>query len=613
MAENRSAARRGNRRSGRLSGVSDSGKKNSSGRRSLVKPRLTVLPNPDDDTPRIMLKRIVQTQPQVSPLALQISKHERTEEVQAEVPSKRVSSMGGMQLPDLLPEDTQVTTFHMAKKRKKFSISEFESAADRRLPQNQARSALDSTALARSLHVSVGSLVPADLAEEQGLQRRPKQRRAIDLEAFEAGVEQNMLNRKAQSHLVDSQLGMHTGDAEIMLSTTRLFVQPQLDEHSHNKLSPLQLLDSKTSPWRNKDSGAAPEELRLGSLVSSVGTSDRQLQWHAEDLSLDPEHSDRVTPKPPPEQREDQDPSQQSNPMEQLSLSEEVVAASPELEITMGGGAENLGRPSPAPSSAKTGMKPLKEDKLEDQAIMVELDGLEEDPAVDEGEDPAVDEGEDPAVDEGEDPAVDEGEEPAVGEGEDPSVDEGEDPAMDEGEDPESEEVSLRTPSFVRAAACQPQQSAPLPARPAAPKLSSPCPAKPSAARSSLQPLQAKLVVKSSGASQRRPREAGIVSSWVKKVFSHYAKMPVTREAFRIVEKCSKRYFKQLSNDLEAYASHAGRRTVEMADLEVLMRRQGLVTDRVPMQVLIEHHLPLEYRKLLIPVAMNGNKVIPSQ
>lgn len=532
-----------------------------------MKPRLTVLPKPDDDTPRIMLRRIIQTQPQVSPLALQISKHEGTEEAEAEVPSKRVSSMGGMQLPDLLPEDTQVTTFHMAKKRKKFSISEFESAADQRLPQNQAWSALDSTALARSLHVSVGSLVPADLAEEQGLQRRPKQRRAIDLEAFEAGVEQNMLNRKAQSHLVDSQLGMHTGDAEILLSTTRLFVQPQLDEHSQNELSPLPmpLLHSKTSPWRSKNSAAAAEEPRLGSLVSGVGTSGRQLQWHAGDFSLDPEHGDRVTPKLPSDQREDQDPSQQSNPMEQLSLSEEVVAASTELEITMGGGAENLGRPSLAPSSAKPGMKPLNEDKLEDQAVMVQLDGLEEESAV------------------------------------------------DEGEDPESEEVSLRTPSFVCAAACKPQLSAPLPARPAAPKLSSPCPAKPSASRSALQPLQAKLVVKSSGASQRRPREAGIVSSWVKKVFSHYAKMPVTREAFRIVEKCSKRYFKQLSNDLEAYANHAGRRTVEMADLEVLMRRQGLVTDRVPMQVLIEYHLPLEYRKLLIPVAVNGNKVIPSQ
>ncbi|NXX49036.1 CENPT protein, partial [Tricholaema leucomelas] len=128
-----------------------------------------------------------------------------------------------------------------------------------------------------------------------------------------------------------------------------------------------------------------------------------------------------------------------------------------------------------------------------------------------------------------------------------------------------------------------------------------------------LQSLPAKLAAKSSGVPRRRPREAGIISSWVKKVFSHYAKMPVTRDAFRIVEKCSERYFKQLSNDLEAYANHAGRRTVEMADLEVLLRRQGLVTDKVPVQVLIEHHLPLEYRKLLIPVAVSGNKVIPCQ
>lgn len=35
----------------------------------------------------------------------------------------------------------------------------------------------------------------------------------------------------------------------------------------------------------------------------------------------------------------------------------------------------------------------------------------------------------------------------------------------------------------------------------------------------------------------------------------------------------SERYFKQLSDDLEAYTHHAGRKTVEAADLEVLMRR----------------------------------------
>ncbi|KFP01981.1 Centromere protein T, partial [Calypte anna] len=110
---------------------------------------------------------------------------------------------------------------------------------------------------------------------------------------------------------------------------------------------------------------------------------------------------------------------------------------------------------------------------------------------------------------------------------------------------------------------------------------------------------------------ERKTCEPGVPSSLIKNIFRHYVKMPVAREAFRIVEKCSERYFKQLSSDLEAYTRHAGRKTVEMADLEVLMRRQGLVTDKMPLHVLIEHYLPLEYRKLLIPVAVSGNKVIP--
>ncbi|PKU31639.1 centromere protein t [Limosa lapponica baueri] len=196
-----------------------------------------------------------------------------------------------------------------------------------------AQSALDSTALARSLRMSLGSLIPPDTVEKRGLLRRPKYRKAIDMEAFEGGVEQNMLKRKAQDYLVDSQTasGIHTAllasDAEIMLSNTELFVQPQ---HSH------------------------------------------------------------------------------------------------------------------AFSSEKSGLKPLEEaveqaddqaDEVEDQAIMVELDSPEEEPT------------------------------------------------EDEAEDPESEEVSMKTPAFVRAAAYKPLLSTPHVAKPAAPKLSTPRPAKSAAPR----------------------------------------------------------------------------------------------------------------------------------
>ncbi|XP_009892759.1 PREDICTED: centromere protein T [Charadrius vociferus] len=651
-----------------------------------------------------MLKRIICTQPQVSPLAPHISRHEETVEARSELPSKRVSSMGEMQLPDLVPEDTSIPTFRMTKKRRKFSISEFERAADKRLPQNQAQSTPDNSALARSLRMSLGSLIPPDTIEKRGLLRRPKHRKVIDMEAFEGGVEQNMLKRKAQDCLVDSQTASGirtatlTSDAEIMLSNTELFVQPQFDEQSQNKLSALepQLSDLKTSAQRSKISDAAQEEARLVGLVSSVGTNEGKTQRYSEDLTLDHEHVDRMGPVPPrtpANEREDkQDHSQQSNPTERLSFSEEVVdgtvnrwssslpsrsarkrlgspvprkpkrsfsvslrevvshiiedldvsateeevantvnkveqeeifreaaehranagysgrlakkltkkaelqitveqdagvgremapseeegiaegsiehQGSPEAECEIARGVEagSLGRHSHAFfSSGKSGMKPLEEadeqaDELEDQAIMVEFDGPEEEPT------------------------------------------------EDEAEDPESEEVSMKTPTFVRAAAYKPLLSTPRLTKPAAPKLPTPRPAK-SAAPKSL--LRAKALPKSSGASQRKTCEPELASSLIKKIFSHYVKMPVARDAFKIVEKCSERYFKQLSSDLEAYTNHAGRKTVEMADLEVLMRRQGLVTDKMPLCVLIERYLPLEYRKLLIPVAVSGNKVIP--
>ncbi|XP_035754739.1 centromere protein T isoform X2 [Egretta garzetta] len=674
--------------------VSDSGKENNSGRTTLLKQRPTVLPDLDNDTPRIMLKRIIRTQPQVSPLAPQASEHEEAQAAPSELPSKRFSSTVEMQLPDLVPEDTSIATFRMTKKRKKLSISEFERAADKRLPQNQAQSTLDSTALARSLRMSLSSLIPPDTVEKRGLLRRPKNRKAIDMQAFEGGVEQNMLKRKAQNYLVDSRTASGirtstlTSDAEIVLSNTELFVQPQFDEQSHNKLSALepQLSDSKTSAQRSKISDAAQEEAKLMGLETSVGASEGRIQRHSEDLILDHERVDRMTlvsPETPANQQEDKrDHSQKSNPMEQLSLAEEVVVGtvnrwssslpsrsssrslgspvtlkpkrsfsmslrevvshiiedldvsdveeemantvhkveeeeifreaaehhassgyseyleekvtkkveSPitmaqearvetevasseeegmeegsvehqgppeaESEIAKGVGAGSLGRRSHASSSSeKSGMKSLKEvveqaDELEDQAIRVELDGMEEEPA------------------------------------------------EDEAEEPESEEVSMKTPTFVRAAAYKPLLSTPRPAKPTAPK-------------SPLQPLRAKPVPKGLRAPQRKTREPEVASSLIKSIFSHYVKMSVSRDAFKIVEKCSERYFKQLSNDLEAYSHHAGRKTVEMADLEVLMRRQGLVTDKMPLHVLIERYLPLEYRKLLIPVAVSGNKVIP--
>ncbi|RLW01248.1 hypothetical protein DV515_00008125 [Chloebia gouldiae] len=604
MADGRPRARPGLRRSDRRSGrvTAQTGlsveNRSKSVKSTLAKQRLAVFPDLRNGTPRLMLKRVMQNlvekkcsgllaEPQVSPLAPQISDHEDTQEAHSEVPSKRVSSMGELQLPDVAPEDKSITVFHMKKKRKKISISEFERAADRRLPRYQAQSTLDNTIMARSFRMSVGSLLAPDSVEKRGLLRRPKTRKAVDMQEFEGRVEQNMLKNKGQNDLVDSQspsgirTSILTSDAEIMMNSTELFVQPQLDEESQSKLPALepQLSHSKTSAQRNLIPDVDQEEARLEGLLSNLDISDTEeevintvngmeqekISQEAAERGASPGYSEHLEKKLSGKAELQSTAAQDSRretemaPSSGEELEEGSIGAhrSPkaEGEITRGIGTESVARHSHAfSSSGKPEMTPLndtdeQEDEVQDQAVTINLDGTVEEPAEDEVEHPA------------------------------------------------SQEVSMKTPAFVRARA----QSL----------LSTPHLAKPAAPSSPLKLLKPKTVPKKLRTSQKKPREPQIPRSLINEIFRHFAKMPVTRDALQIVEKCSERYFKQLSNDLEVYTHHAGRTTVEAADLEVLMRRQGLVTDKMPLNVLIERFLPLEYRKLLIPVAMSGNKVIP--
>lgn len=143
-----------------------------------------------------------------------------------------------------------------------------------------------------------------------------------------------------QNYLVDSQsasgirTSILTSDAEMMMNSTELFVQPQLDEQSQNEISALapQLSDSKTSAQRSLMSDADQEEARLEGLASGVSTNEGRTQRHSKSSSLHHEHVDRMTPVLPetPEKQEEekQNHSQQSNPVAQISFSEEEVVCS---------------------------------------------------------------------------------------------------------------------------------------------------------------------------------------------------------------------------------------------------------------------------------------------
>ncbi|XP_074929835.1 centromere protein T [Chelonoidis abingdonii] len=643
---------------------SDPRRQSISDKTSLPKKTPTILPDLDNDTPRVVLRRIIQTQPQVSPLVPKMSETKEPEEPGSQPPSERISSGLEMHLPDFVPEGTVITALHMSRKKKKFSISEFERGADERLPRNLADPPLDDNSLTRSLQISLATPVPPESVEKRGLIRRPKNRKTVNVEAFEGGVEQNLLQIRGKSQAT-SMIGMTMGtsDTEIILSNTELFAQPQLGEQSQAGFSaPEQKLLKGKSPMQGrKASNAATEEGILPDVDAEEGMPER-LQ---KDLAWDPEHTDQmaaesrgraVSPSPsseniPEEQREQREHTRGSSYAEQLPGAEEQVAGveyrrsrrelswdllSPDRPSSSPPAASrNLSRcldTRPARQPVKSSRASVREtvaniieklgdadesEEVADVEQQMEDDSAEQEEAVSEVvESPrsarthslsrhssatsaqypeksgrkltkeAVER--EAELDGG--AVIGE-----VGDSEEEMTEE-----EGETEEPESEELSVKTPAFVRAKAYR-----------ASLLLSTPRTLKTAASRFSPMPPRAQQAAKRTATAPRRKREPALPSSLVKKIFSHYVKVPVARDAFKVVEKCVEVYFRQLSNDLEAYTMHARRKTVEEADLELLMRRQGLVTDKMPLHVLIERHLPLEHRKLLIPVAMSGNKVIP--
>uniref|UniRef100_A0A674IKL6 Centromere kinetochore component CENP-T N-terminal domain-containing protein n=1 Tax=Terrapene triunguis TaxID=2587831 RepID=A0A674IKL6_9SAUR len=316
--------------------LSDARRQSISDRTPLPKKIPTILPDLDNDTPRVVLRRIIQTQPQVSPLVPKMSETKEPEEPGSQPPSERISSGLEMHLPDFVPEGTVITALHMSRKKKKFSISDFERGADERLPRNLAQPALDNSSLTRSLQISLATPVPPESVEKRGLIRRPKNRKTVNVEAFEGGVEQNLLQIKGtQNYLAESQatsmigMTMGTSDTEIILSNTELFAQPQLGEQSQAGFSaPEQkLLKGKIPVQGRKASNAATEEGMLSDVDAEEGMTER---LQKKDLARDPEHTDQMATESrgqavslSSEQREH---TRGSNYAEQLPGAEERVA-----------------------------------------------------------------------------------------------------------------------------------------------------------------------------------------------------------------------------------------------------------------------------------------------
>ncbi|KAF7204427.1 putative LOC107387928-like protein [Nothobranchius furzeri] len=117
---------------------------------------------------------------------------------------------------------------------------------------------------------------------------------------------------------------------------------------------------------------------------------------------------------------------------------------------------------------------------------------------------------------------------------------------------------------------------------------------------------------------QVRPRKTRTASkkgvlpkSYLLSTFRHFAKTKVSADVYPILNEIMDKFFDRMAEDLETYAAHANRKTIEFEDAVLLLKRQGHVNENMPVEVLIEKYLRMDQRKILIPIATSGNVVIP--
>ncbi|XP_026206377.1 centromere protein T isoform X2 [Anabas testudineus] len=128
---------------------------------------------------------------------------------------------------------------------------------------------------------------------------------------------------------------------------------------------------------------------------------------------------------------------------------------------------------------------------------------------------------------------------------------------------------------------------------------------------------EAKPAAKPKQARKRRggpaKKEPGLPKNYLMGVFKHFAKTKVSADVYPVLKEIMNTFFDRLAEDLETYAHHAKRSTIEFEDAVLLLKRQGYVNDKVPVEALIEKYLRMDQRRILIPIATSGNVVIPKK
>ncbi|XP_044515356.1 centromere protein T [Gracilinanus agilis] len=468
----------------------------------------------EEGTPRILLKKILQTASEASVLVPVLMNSQEPEPVKLQEESKWNSLE--LQLPEPEPSVSLAPELLVHSRRKRcLRVSEFEQEVDQGLAVSSGeRASANKSSMTRSFNLTLATVMPPESVERPGLARRPQTRKKVDMEAFEHRLKDIPLTLLPDRHSNHSTMPVD-GARSFQSSPYSLGFRRSLTKDQQ-----LRATTHRANQRKKKGIG----------ILGGAGSRRAIKSWPKSPLQNYPlsETNSRSTKR-------------QARPWTGRPSQSSYLSAYSVLATS------NISREAVAKS---------------DVAYQIE----------EEGERLMVDQAEESEED------IETPQRAAVS------------------------ELSMKTPEFLQA---KRQRSFSQPASLAPPNTNT-----------VLLPskvTQAKHAPKRCATGPRQPHDpdkAGL--DHYCKVFSYYAKMPMEKSASKTLVKCLDQYFRTLCDDLETFAHHAGRKTVLLDDLELLMRRQGLVTDEVSLYVLVERHLPLEYRRLLIPCAASGNSVFPA-
>ncbi|ORY95255.1 hypothetical protein BCR43DRAFT_296462 [Syncephalastrum racemosum] len=99
----------------------------------------------------------------------------------------------------------------------------------------------------------------------------------------------------------------------------------------------------------------------------------------------------------------------------------------------------------------------------------------------------------------------------------------------------------------------------------------------------------------------------------VRKVISKFTDKTITTQGNERINQVTSMFFEQVMGDLNAYAEHAGRDVVISGDVELLMHRQGQLSDTSSVEALAHDFLPRELYDRICVSALANNELYPDK